>query len=435
MKRWRYALALLLLAPCSLAVYAAKALQDIRPEENIPRTREVYTYTNTSDMLKTSASTTINAVAGITDMAAEQAIALGVEPVKTATTKTIPVNVTQQSVYLDNKPLNIAAYNIEGANYFRLRDLAQILQGTEAQFSIESRSGDYTIEVQTGATYTPRGDELGPLRSMVSSMQPSNWKLAVNGKAVAVSAYTIEGSNFYKLRDIGHALGFFVRYDEATHSVHIASTFTAEVPSDAAVAPSWFDDAVFFGDSVSGWLHTYAGDAGLGKATFLTGTSFGIENSLKDVSPSSYHPSYQGTKMKLEDAVVKCGAKKVYIMLGMNDIDYGQERIVNDYVKLVQNIVAKSPEAQIYIQSVTPMINTSKRATDTFNNATVKAFNDAMKQQCQTHRWNYLDIASVFSEPNGSLRESVCSDAAAMGLHITQVATKDWVAYLRTHTR
>lgn len=430
MHKWKYAFALLLLAPCALAVYTAKAWQGTRSTDNIIQTQEA------------SVSTTIQATAGLPGMTAglpdttgNQASAFVFESVGLTTPRLIPVSVTQQSVYLDNKPLNIAAYNIEGANYFRLRDLAQILQGTEAQFSIESHAGDYTIEVNTGAAYTPRGDELEPLRSMVSSMQPSPWKLAVNGEPVAASAYTIEGSNFYKLRDMGHALGFFVRYDQASHSVHIASTFTAEVPPDAAVAPSWFDDAVFFGDSVSGWLFAYAGEAGLGDATFLTGTSFGIENALGEVSDSSYHPTYQGTKMKLDDAVVACGAKKVYIMLGMNDIDYGQEKIVKDYVKLVEGIQAKSPDVQIYIQSVTPMIRTSKRATETFNNATVKAFNDAMKEQCQAHRWNYLDIASVFSEADGCLREEVCSDSNLMGLHLTQEATKEWVEYLRTHTR
>ena len=43
----------------------------------------------------------------------------------------------------------------------------------------------------------------------------------MNGKEVAFDAYTIDGSNYFKLRDIGQALNFGVSWDSAKRVVAI----------------------------------------------------------------------------------------------------------------------------------------------------------------------------------------------------------------------
>ena len=43
----------------------------------------------------------------------------------------------------------------------------------------------------------------------------------VNGQAPALTAYNLGGSNYFKLRDLGQALGFQVQWDEATRTVQI----------------------------------------------------------------------------------------------------------------------------------------------------------------------------------------------------------------------
>jgi len=348
---------------------------------------------------------------------------------------TVNASISAQAVEFDGAPCSISAYNIDGYNYFMVRDLAQLLNGSAAQFSVSSNADDYSISATTGEAYTPRGGEMSKLSERVSGIEPSQWKLVVNGAEAPVPAYNIDGSNFYRIRDLGKALGFQVGYNAATDHVLVSSMRSAEVPESAAVPPSWFDDAVFCGDSISTWLANYTGDAGLGNATFLTSTSFGIVNALGPVTDSSVHPSYQGAKMKLEDAIVKCGASKVYLMFGINDIDYGIDTSTAYYVELINNILKASPNVQIYIESATPMLSNSTRATEKLNNSTIKAFNDKMKEYCQANGWNYLDINSVYADENGGLRADACSDAAAMGLHITYEATSDWVNYLRTHTR
>lgn len=49
----------------------------------------------------------------------------------------------------------------------------------------------------------------------------SSQKVYVNSQEVNIEAYNIDGSNYYKLRDLGDTLGFSVDYDEGSNSVMI----------------------------------------------------------------------------------------------------------------------------------------------------------------------------------------------------------------------
>ena len=66
------------------------------------------------------------------------------------------------------------------------------------------------------------------------------------------------------------------------------------------VEDSYFDDAVFIGDSVSLKLNRYASEQRksnanfMGKAQFLTAGSMGSGNALQPVSDESIHPMYNG---------------------------------------------------------------------------------------------------------------------------------------------
>ena len=345
------------------------------------------------------------------------------------------VVVSQQPVFFDGVQQPISAYNIDNYNYFKLRDLAQMLSGSAARFSIGADVDTLTISIVTGEEYVSRGDELTPLPEDFESVVASSWRLTVNGIERPVSAYNIDGSNYYKLADLGSVIGFGVNYDAATNSVLVTSahTFRAEVPACAPIDPSWFDDAAIVGDSVSYYLRFYLGEKGLGNATILQAGSLSSTNALWDVSDASVHPSYLGQKMKVEDAIVLCGAKKVYIMLGSNDIGLGLDKAVNTYVTFLESILRQAPDVQIYIQSVTPMTNGSTRADSILNNTSISQYNARMKEICQERGWYFLDVASVVTGPDGYLIQSYCSDHPTMGMHLTPDAVGLWVDYLRTH--
>ena len=54
--------------------------------------------------------------------------------------------------------------------------------------------------------------------------QQSNQKIVVDGKPMQIEAYSIGGSNYCKLRDIGKAVGFSVAYNALANTVEITTT-------------------------------------------------------------------------------------------------------------------------------------------------------------------------------------------------------------------
>ena len=202
---------------------------------------------------------------------------------------------------------------------------------------------------------------------------------------------------------------------------------------------SWFDDAVFIGDSVSLKLNYYVAkqrqsDSGyMGKAQFLTSGSLGSGNALWEVSSKSVHPTYQGKKMKLEESIPLTGAKKVYIMLGMNDVGmYGPEKSVKNLETLLDRIKASAPGVTFYVQSATPMYKGAEKKS--LNNETLTEYNQLVKELCLRRGWHFVDVASVLQDSSGYLPAGYCSDPEGMGIHFTDAACAVWVEYLRTHT-
>ena len=209
------------------------------------------------------------------------------------------------------------------------------------------------------------------------------------------------------------------------------------VPESAAVDKSYFDDAAFIGDSISLKLKTYCLTGALGKANFFTVGSFSTVHALEPITSTSTHPSYQGTKMLAEDCIAACGAKKVYIMLGMNDISYGIDKTIDRYKTLVSRILAKSPDAKIFIQSMTPMRKDSNIWGSKLNNTTIASYNAKLLETCKEMGWYFIDVQSVMWDDAGTqLRLEYCSDPGSgnMGIHMTTQGCKAWVNYLLTHT-
>ena len=167
----------------------------------------------------------------------------------------------------------------------------------------------------------------------------------------------------------------------------------------------------------------------MGNAQFLTSGSLGSANALWAVSRESVHPTYQGTKMLLEDSVPKTGAKKIYIMLGMNDVGmYGVDDSVKNMHTLLQRIKSAVPEAEFYVQSATPMVQGAELKS--LNNKSLASYDDQLNSLCQENGYHFVDVASVMRDENGFLPREYCSDPDDMGIHFTDKACQIWINYL-----
>ena len=127
-----------------------------------------------------------------------------------------------QSLRIDGEAKTAEYYNINGENYFKIRDLAALLSGTANQFGVEYDKAARTIVVTTGAAYVPVGGELTVGGSDVSTVVLSDQTLRIDGVERALRAYNIGGYNFFRLQDL-KLLGFDVAYDAASDTILVTT--------------------------------------------------------------------------------------------------------------------------------------------------------------------------------------------------------------------
>lgn len=142
------------------------------------------------------------------------------------------VKATTQKVKLDGKDVVIYGYNIDGYNYFKLRDLAAVLKDTKAKFGVEYK--DAMVTLTKGADYKVAETDQKEVKAESKGML-TNDKVMVGDKALTATAYKVDDSNYYKLRDLGEALGFGVDFDKATSTVLLMSE--KEAAKEEKVAP------------------------------------------------------------------------------------------------------------------------------------------------------------------------------------------------------
>ena len=134
---------------------------------------------------------------------------------------TVSATPTASTVLVNGKQTAFDAYNIDGANYFKLRDLAFVLSGTAKQFQVGWDNASKTIALTSGQGYTAVGGELSAGASGNQSAVPTGSKLLADGEEVSLTAYNIGGNNYFKLRDIGALFDFGIGWDSDTRTITI----------------------------------------------------------------------------------------------------------------------------------------------------------------------------------------------------------------------
>ncbi len=118
---------------------------------------------------------------------------------------------TNDKLEVDYVPADPTVYKIDDSNYFKIRDVAALLNGTEKQFSVGYDGNKNAVTLTTGQGYDKQpGDLAGAAKGGDQTAIPSNDAIYVDGQKMNVKVYKINGSNYFKLRDLGKALDFRV---------------------------------------------------------------------------------------------------------------------------------------------------------------------------------------------------------------------------------
>lgn len=196
------------------------------------------------------------------------------------------------------------------------------------------------------------------------------------------------------------------------------------VPETAAVEDTYFDGAIFLGDSRTEGLFLYSG--------LKTGHAYtAVGATVESVFTKKNYQTESGEKVPLLDAMAGQECDKVYIMLGINELGWSKtETFRKQYAKLIDRIREDHPEAKIALQSIPP-VSAKQEAKKTYvNNARILVYNEVIRALAEEKACYFLDVAACLTGEGGVLPVAQTTD----GIHFNKAGCKTWLGYLRTHS-
>lgn len=181
---------------------------------------------------------------------------------------------------------------------------------------------------------------------------------------------------------------------------------------------SYFDDALFIGDSRTVGLHEYGN---LGSAEVVADSGMNVYKIFeKEFAVTS------GEKKQLETVLRERKFGKIYLMLGINELGYDFTRTVSRYTQLLDKIRELQPGVVIYLEANLHITGKKSEESPIYTNENINRFNQAIEQMADGRRMFYLDINELFDDESGSLGEEYTMDHAhVLGKYYT--AWADWL--------
>ena len=181
---------------------------------------------------------------------------------------------------------------------------------------------------------------------------------------------------------------------------------------------SYFDDALFIGDSRTVGLHEYGG---LGNAEVFAHSGMSIYKVFNEEFELQ-----SGEMTTLETALQTKKFGKVYIMLGINELGYDFAQTVERFSEAIDLIQQLQPEALIFIQANLHITNKKSEESDLFNNTNINHFNQAVGELADGKQIFYLDVNPLYDDEEGGLSEEFTADHA----HILGKYYVEWVDFI-----
>lgn len=138
-----------------------------------------------------------------------------------------------------------------------------------------------------------------------------------------------------------------------------------------------------------------------------------------------------GVQKRLEQ-VVKGHPKKIFLLIGINDVSHGHsvDKLAERYETLVNEILQRSPETQLYLQSIMPINNdygVYRNLKGKEN--TIVEFNKRIKEIAEKNDLEYIDLWPFLADKSGKLNKKYTND----GLHLTGPGYRAWTNGIRSY--
>jgi len=185
------------------------------------------------------------------------------------------------------------------------------------------------------------------------------------------------------------------------------------------VDKSYFDDALFIGDSRIEGLALYSG---------LDNAQFAYMEGLTTFGLMSEKIAANGTAT-LTDLLGSQTFKKIYIMLGINEAGYNTDSYVSSYMDAVSQIQALQPDAVIFMMGCMHVSSDYSDTHDIVNNDNIDEKNGAIAAYADGIKLFYLDMNTVVDDGKGGLIKDYTWD----DIHLQAQYYSVWEDYLYSH--
>ena len=187
---------------------------------------------------------------------------------------------------------------------------------------------------------------------------------------------------------------------------------------------AYFSDAVFVGDSITTGIDLYST---ISTAKVVASTGVNLETFLTTKSVRNS----KGDKVTIPEAVKELGAKKIYLMLGTNGIDWmSVESMIKQYQTVIDRLKKDNPDAIFYIQSIPPITKDKEAKSEQMSVKKIKEFNAQLLKLAQKNKMYFVDVFSALVSEDGYLSKDISTD----GVHFNSSVYTTWIEYVRCHT-
>ena len=200
--------------------------------------------------------------------------------------------------------------------------------------------------------------------------------------------------------------------------------FGQPVSETPQVDDSYFDDAMFVGDSITTGIELYGV---MPNATVVAST--GINPNTIMTTPDI--ELADGSSVTILQAMSAYHPKKIYIMLGSNGVEFiGKETMMELYGEFIDAVKAQHPDSIIYLQSILPVTQAKEAASPELSNDKIDEYNAAIMELAGEKESYYLNVAESFKDETGALPDEASPND---GMHFGVSHYEIWMDYLKCH--
>ena len=344
------------------------------------------------------------------------------------------VRLSSQTLKVNGQTVRCGAYNIDGSNYFKLRDLAMLLTDTGSRFAVEYDEAAHAVRVATGRAYTPVGGELEEAEAEPQEVWRSVQPLLIDGtEHRELSAWNIGGSNYYKLRDLGDVLGFYVFYDEGTRTIYLRTHFDpgkARLTETEDAGREYLDKIVFLGECTTYGIGYYYrhGYSELCPSTQVWTPKEGYMYLAKHATAKINYVA-TGEQLSIPECARRARPEILIITLGLNGFGAFTEDSYKEACRsLVASIREVSPNTEIILNTIYPVAD-SYEYQSLINNEKIAVFNTWIEELAEVLGCRFLNGFEALAV-DGKLPENLQNGD---GLHLAGEAYVKVMEYIRTH--